>query len=211
MKAFKIFFIILLILDITVCFSQNNDMDKEVNRIKQLGNDSIIQLAKDLITKNIELIDCNIKVTANKTSVFVSFYVPIKYLPWNTVVYDKVGVEIIEKLVVYNKIANPIEFGCGQEVIPFYEITDEAKETIPFIVKAINNCIELDSLDIKDFDGDLIISEMEFHYEISIISEFQEAWFNIEKVTGEISELEHAHLEPAPQEENSTDRFEEIK
>ena len=211
MKAFKILFIVLLILDFTVCFSQNNVVDKEVKRLKQLGKDSIIQLAKELINKDIGMADCNIKITANKTSIFVSFYVPIKYLPWNTVVYDKVGVDVVEKLVVYNKIANPIEFGLRQEIIPFYEVTDEAKETIPFIVKAINNCIELDSLDIKDFDGDLIISEKEFYYEISIISEFQEAWFNIEKVTGKISELEHAHPEPPSQEENDTDRFEEIK
>lgn len=40
------------------------------------------------------------------------------------------------------------------------------------------------------------ILEKEDHYNISVVSETQESWYKIKKVTGEMFDEGHAHLEP---------------
>jgi len=71
-----------------------------VDKIKQLGRDAIIELAQQELTKkniNIDPNDYRIRVIANSTTIFVSFHIPIKYLPLNSIFYGDIGVNIIEK------------------------------------------------------------------------------------------------------------------
>lgn len=60
-------------------------MNKEVEKIKKSGRDSIIKLAIKQLNEDIDVSDIMIQVKANKTSVIVSFHSPIVYVPLNTV------------------------------------------------------------------------------------------------------------------------------
>lgn len=204
MKIFKILIIFNLILNYTTCYSQDTKMDKDIEEIILLGKDSIIQLALKKIERAGLSIDeevsienfTQIKVLTDGKEVWVSFSNPIKYLPKKTVFYFDVGIGILEGIISRNPVSNPVDY--NEKTISFYKETKETKMNIQFVFEAINKSGKIGLIDIENFEDDMIIREYENYYDISIVSEFQESSYKIEKISAKIYDSEHAHLVPPP-------------
>jgi len=186
-----------------------NEMKSDIEKIKQLGKDSIVQIALQLIKQKIDVNNFKVKVMSNSTSVFVSFYKPIKYVPLKSIFYYEVGVNITEKMIFKSPVSNPRD-NKSKKNIPFYTPTEKAKKNIEFVVNILNENNELGLIDIQTFEDNMIIREKRKYYDINVVSKYQESNYKIEKVSGKIYDAEHTHLEPPPEEENE-DLFEEIK
>lgn len=89
MNIFKYLLLIHLFLNFTYCYAQNIEMEKTIEELKLLRRDSIIKL----IDKDIDIELCNyaIKIIANNKRVFVSFLIPVKYIPQNSEYYYDIG------------------------------------------------------------------------------------------------------------------------
>ncbi len=204
MKTFKILILFNLILNYTTCYSQDTEMDKDVEKIILLGKDSIIKLALKKIEKaglpsnggvSIENFS-QIKVLTDGKEVWVSFSNLIKYLPQKTIFYSDVGIGLLKGIISRNRVSNPVDY--SEKIISFYKETKEAKMNIQFVLEAINKSGEIGAIDITNFEDNMIIREYDNYYGISIVSESQESSYKIEKVSGEIYDSEHAHLVPPP-------------
>ncbi|WP_103069506.1 hypothetical protein [Aquimarina sediminis] len=211
MKALKTSTLVLFLLNQILCFSQEVKMTKEVEETIQLGKDSIVRLALKLIDDRADVKNFSkTKVMTNGEQVLVSFINPIKYLPKKTTLYFDVVINLLEKTASYNSISNPIN-GSDQKNIPFYKQTEEIKKNIDFVIESMNVSHEVDPITIVNSENDMIIRENKNYYDITVISEFQESSYKIEKISGKIYDAQHAHLEPPPTEKNTKNMFIEIK
>lgn len=210
MKCIAIFSLFLVLLHHTTCFSQDITMNKEVSEIIAPGKDAIVQSALQLVGKGASTENFSrIRVTTNGKEVFVLFNNPIKYLPLKTVFYFGAMVHLKEKITSYHSISNPAESNSKKE-IPFYKQTKDTERNIQFVIESINKSTKVGSVNVENFEDDMIIREHENYYTISVVSEFQESWYTIEKVSGKIYDIGHAHLEPSPFENDNKDIFIEI-
>lgn len=208
MKCFTIFSLVLL--HHTTCFSQNIIMNKEVSEIIASGKDTIVLSALQLVGKEAGTENFSkIRVTTNGKEVFVSFNNPIKYLPQKTVFYFDATVLLIEKVTSRHPVSNPVAFDHKKEIL-FFKHTEDTKKNTQFIIESIHKSSEVGIINIEDFENDMIIREHESYYAVSVISQFQESSYKIEKVSGRIYDIEHAHPEPSPLENDNTDIFIEI-
>lgn len=220
MKLFNRILPIVFILNFATCFSQNDFMNTDINKIKKLNRDSIIQLGFSMVQKtagsNITLKSFDkITVFANKKSVIVSFFNPIKYVPSNSVYYYDISVDIIQKTSSYGPVSNPREYGSGKQNISFFVPTAESEKKILFVINAVNKNESAIAGNKKSFlekmDGSMIIRDYPDYYEIERVSEYNESWYKINKISGKIVDEGHAELIPPPKDENNKDEFIEIK
>ncbi len=210
MKCFTIFSLVLVLLHHTTCFSQDITMNKEVTEIIASGKNTIVQSALQLVGKGAGTENFSkIRVTTDGKEVFISFSNPIKYLPQKTVFYFDATVLLIEKVTSRHPVSNPTAFDHKKEIL-FYKHTEDTKKNTQFIIESINKSSEVGSINVEDFEDDMIIREHENHYAVSVVSRFQESSYKIEKVSGKIYDIGHAHLEPSPLENDNKDIFIEI-
>ncbi|WP_143470476.1 hypothetical protein [Labilibaculum filiforme] len=182
-------------------------MSKEVEEIIQLGKDSIVQMAIDLLGEKMRAENfAEIKVLTNGKEVFVSFLNPIKYLPINSVFYCDAGVGLLGQSGSIESLANPEGYSIN-EPFPFYQPNEDTKRNIQFVLEAIDN---MEASDVDNFEDEMIIRENEEYYDISVVSEYVESWYKIKKVTGEMYDVGHAHLEPMSVEANDDEIYKEI-
>ena len=197
-------------LNYTSFYSQDIKMNKEVEEIIQLGKDSIVQLAIELLDDRAGIENfTKIKVLTNGSEVYVSFRNPIKFVPIQTVFYFDVGVRILERTASYSSVSN----GLSENeimIIPFYKETKASRRNIQFVIEAVHKSAEIGSIDMTNFEGNIIILEFENYYGISVVSEFQESSYKIEKISGKIFGAEHAQLVPPPFGSENKDMFKEI-
>ncbi|MDO6491712.1 MULTISPECIES: hypothetical protein [unclassified Cellulophaga] len=182
-------------------------MTKEVKQLIELGRDSIIKLALPLVDKNVSLENFSkTSVQSNGTEVYVAFSNPVMYLPLNTVFYDHVGVNLTTGSGYKSTVANPAGYNT-QEKTPYYLQTESIKKNIAFICNAIDS---FNYADIANFNGSMRILEKKDHYNISVVSETQESWYKVKKVTGKMFDEGHAHLELPPITEDNQNTFKEV-
>ncbi len=173
-------------------------MNEEVEKLVQLGRDSLIQRAVTLMNQDINPKDfATIKVTTDGEDVHVAFLNPIKYLPINSVFYFDAIYSLIYHTGGYNSVANPPDYKIEGE-IPFFKETKEIKKNMDFVIDAINRSYEVGSFDRETFDDRMIIREYKKYYDITVVSEYQESMYKIDKRTGEIYDAMHDHLIPPP-------------
>ena len=194
MKIVNLFLFFYFILNFTTSFSQNINMTKEVDEIIVQGKDSIVQLALNLVDEHVDVqYFSKVKVMTDGSKVYVSLRNLIKYLPMNTCFYFDLSVELIEKTISYGLVVNGKEEGSSTT---FYRKTPESTKRIQFVIDAINKSDEISSINIEAFDDDMIIREFEKYYVINVFSDYQESSYKIDKLSGEIYDVEHAHFEP---------------
>ncbi len=176
----------------------------------------MIQMGIRIIQEHIDAkIDINafdrIMVKANTTRIMVEFSNPVKFIPFNSSHFYDVEVDIIGGGISYSIFSNPSDLESGSLTDPFYFMTKEAEQHIQFVIDALNG--ENVQEDRKTFgqymDGYLIIRDKEGHYQIERTSDYQESWYKIDKMSGEIYDAGHCHLEPYPDDEE--DKYVEIK
>jgi hypothetical protein len=206
---FIMVFIIQFVFHYTNGYTQDCTMKSKVEKITRIGKDSIVKLALDLITEDVQLdYFTKVKVMTDDKEIYVFFSNPIKYLPVFSEYYFDVNVNIIDKSVIYFPVSNPPELDSDVSV-SFVQHTEEEESHINFVIDAMNKSNEVGFLDKNTFDDDMVIREKDNYYEVTIVSEYQESWCKIEKTSGRIFDIGHAHLVPPPAEKKSG--FEEIK
>lgn len=208
MNVVKAFLFIGLLAKCSYCYPQGTTMT-EVEQIKELGRDSIIQMAVKLLDREVDINNLMVRIYAGKTDINVRLITPIRYVPLNSRACYEAGVMIRQQLVSYNVFANPENYDAGNEVVAFYTPTEEDRKNLQFIVEAIKKNKGLDINIIND--ESITIFENRDHYQVSLISTHQESYYKVRKVSGEIYDEEHATLVPPPQEEGGEyEKFEEI-
>ncbi len=200
MKNLKAISILLLLLVSTVSCAQNQKMKTEVDKIKELGKDSIIQLAMDITSFRFEKSNFEkITITANHEDVYVSFNNPVKYIPLYMDYLTDLHVSIVNKTINYNIIANPIDGVSTASAQPRFYIPN--KKAIQFVFDAINKSKEIGnaSSDSEGFEElNMTIKEKETYYDVSDASGTQESNYKVKKETGEIYDVVHYSLEIDP-------------
>lgn len=208
-KLIKVFVLFLMIINSASIYSQELAMNKEVQEVIQLGKDSIVQLALELLDEKASVQNfAKIKVMTDGNDVYVSFRNPIKYLPLESVFYFDALVHVIEKTTSKSPVFNRIK--ANEEPITFYKPTEDTGVNIRFVTEAINKSDVVGSFDAASFEDDMIIYENENYYMVSVVSEYQESSYKVEKITGKIYDAEHAHLAPPPMESEGKVMFKEI-
>lgn len=209
MKILLVVFVGSYMLISAISYSQNGSitMNQGVKDIVKLGSDSIVQLALTKIDRNASLENfAKTSIQTNGEEVLVVFSNPIIYLPLNSVYYSTVGVNLSTDSKFSSKVANPVDYK-NNENTPYYTETSESKQNLEFVINAIEN---MDTSDMVNYQGSNLIREKEEYYEVSVVSESQESWYKIKKLTGEVYDEGHAHLEPVPYSDNKEDAFKEI-
>ena len=199
MQMLKIFIFFSLSLNGLLCCSQNiTTMDKEVEEIVQLGKDSIVQLALKSMDRKVGIQNFSkIDVTTDGKNVFVSLRNPIKYLPIETGFYFDVEISVLEKTASYCPVVNWI-VDSEKDSIPFYSETKEINQNIQFVIESMNRSTAVGSIDASNFEDDMTIREHDNYYDVIVVSALQESSFKVEKTSGKIIDVEHAHLTPSP-------------
>ncbi len=193
-------------------------MNPDIEKIKQLGRDHMIRMGLDRVKEHMDAnIDINafdrITVMANTTNIRVEFSNPIKFAPSNSSHFYDITVDIIDEGISYDIFSNPADFESELMDYPFFVMTVEADKHIQFVINALNGeGIKEDRKTFgQDMEGYLLIRDHAGYYQIERNSKYQESWYKIDKVSGEIYDAGHAHLEPYPDEEEKADEFVEIK
>lgn len=204
MKTLKRILIIQLLLISLVSCAQNQKMKTEVEKIKDLGKDSIIQLAMDITSFRFEKSNFEkITISANHEDVYVSFINPVIYIPLNKEFTTGLSVSILGRTTSYNAISNPSDFHSKGERI-YYNPNDKGnRKAIQFVFDAINKSKEVgNSLDsnTKGSPEEIImtIKEKDTYYAILDASGTQESNYKIKKETGEIYDIVHYSLDIDP-------------
>lgn len=211
MRSLNILILFCVTVSFSKLYSQNIKMTAEVERIIQLGKDSIVQLALQRINNGVTIENFKkIKVYTDGNEVYGSFRNPIKYLPKETVNYFDVVVQLIENVTQSSPLANGILEYKNADIL-YYKETAQANAALQFISAAVNNSGVVGFLDLGDFEDTMIVRERENYYDVRVVSEFQESSYHVEKVTGEISNAEHAHLVSPPLKTPKNEVFVEIQ
>lgn len=162
-----------LIINCSQAFSQNQNMENQINVIKTLGKDAIIKRANRIIEKKyptlkINSSDFGITAWSNKKDVVVKFKRRIKYVRLggeNDFNYD-FSVNVVKHLVIPFDV-----FGIDRFYIP----TKEDLNKIEFVRKKIN-------LPRQGFYSE--ICEKADYYEIHVTNEVAFGSYFIDKITG---------------------------
>jgi len=197
MKKLKSISILLLLLVSTVSCAQNQKMKTEVDKIKELGKDSIIQLAMDISSFRFEKSNFeSITISANHEDVYVSFNNPVKYIPLSMDYLTDLHVSIVNKTVNYDIIANPIGSVSTASAQPRFYIPN--KKVIQFVFNAINKSKEVGDPSTDNIEFNMTIKEKDTYYDVLVVSGVQESNYKVKKETGEIYDAIHAHLSKMP-------------
>lgn len=200
---------ILFFLFHSLIFSQD-PINEDVEELKLLGRDSLIQLALSYMDKSIDITQYNIKILANESDVIVSFRIPVKYVPYNSEYFYDASVDIGNDFISYANYSNPEDYQSN--TVSFYTPTEEHQENVKFVVNAINESKNenIVPVHITELTDDLIIREKPGYYGIEYISEKYDLVYKINKETGEVYDLTVGNLEPDTN-ENEGIEYEEFE
>ncbi|MFT5848854.1 hypothetical protein, partial [Psychroserpens sp.] len=106
----------------------------------------------------------HISIQSNGNEVYVVFSNPVMYVPFNSLFYDKAGINLTTKSIFRSSVANPIALTITKNN-PYYIQTEHIKKNIEFVIEAIDF---LDITDLVNFKGEIRILEKEDHYDISV-------------------------------------------
>ncbi len=174
-------FIILILAFITnsgLLFSQNKNMSNTYKKTRELGKDSIIQMAYSIVDKKfpaIKVIPSDFEITAwaNKSTILVKFRRLIRYIPdgkeEGDFIYD-FSVDVIN-----NEISPFDSWGADT----FYVPSELDTENIEFVIKAFN-------LPVDGFINS--VYENPDKYVIDLNNEVAFGRYYIDKVTGKEAE-----------------------
>ena len=171
----------------------------EVDNIKKLGKDSIIQLTMDITSSRFEKSNFErITISANHEDVYVSFINPVKYIPLNKKIITDFTVSILGKTTSLNFVANPNGFRSkgGREY--YNPNASENKKVIQFVFDAINKSKEIRNTSPEALEGTMTIKEKNTYYKVLVVSDAQESNYKVKKETGKIYDVSHAHLSKMP-------------
>ena len=179
------------------------------DELKALGREAIIDIAEKEIQKDHsgfskELFD-HIKVLVDEGSVYVSFVMPIRYVPRDSFAYYGILYGLADPdgpMGSLDRESNPKDFYKGGDT-RFFRPTDESSEATALVLEALG--IQVEDLHWKE---SLTILEQENTYDVTFDSPTTISEHTVTKGTGEIVSHGHSHWLPMPGGDES--RFEEF-
>ena len=177
------------------------------DELKALGREAIIDIAEKEIQKDHpefskELFD-HIKVLVDEVSVYVSFVMPIRYVPRDSTAYYGVLYGLADPdgpISSWDSQANPKDLYKASGT-RFFQPTDESTEAIALVLKAL----EIQAEDVH-WRESVTIHEQETAYEVTCDSPSTVSDHTVTKGSGEIVSHGHSHWMPGEDE----GRFEEF-
>jgi hypothetical protein len=157
-----------------------------------------IERAVELLGMELDREAYEIHVSTVEGDAYVSFTMPIKYVPLDTAAYYGVTVDLTNEFVYYSSLSNPEGYYDGTGKVGFYEPTEEDRKSIDFVAEAISRDSGFDFRLEKPQD-EMVIYERDTHFTVTVTSRYQESFYKIEKETGRIYDEGHAHLVPPPE------------
>ncbi len=190
-------------------------MKDQPNKFSDLNKDSLVQIAKEIITPSIEskggdierfdFLIYQIRVFVSEQYQWVHFNLPIKFLPCNTSYYGNMSVELTSRSVSFQQVSNPKK---SKKEPVFYGTSAQEEKVISFVISALNKN-EHNTIDSLSFNNEMIIADQEHFYKVIIQSEYFYSDYKIEKGTGIMLTQEHEELVPMP--EDDEEKLIEIK
>jgi hypothetical protein len=206
-------------------FAVANDREFDVNELRELGRDALIEMAAARIIENDETGTFHkenfsrVKVQVIEESIYVSFDMPVRYVPSGSEYYYGASVELtgntpseVSPPLDRIRIRNPKNHHARSAVQ--YFIPDPALEKkILSLLRKIFPDTEIESIsEIRFSDhADLLIREKALSYEVQQWSPYSYSAFKISKITGSTSNLVHESLSVDPDWEEEQTRIEEIQ
>ncbi|HET6990804.1 MAG TPA: hypothetical protein VFJ43_05745 [Bacteroidia bacterium] len=200
----NILFLILFFCFATVAVSQT-----KVDSLVKLGREALIKLAVEkindpaFISTSYDLVT----VVANKTTVLVKFELSMNYVSMNACYYDAVTIALAGDGDWKSATGK-----CADQTTHYYKLTDADKKNIAFVFSAINKSNEIGYFpDNKLPRGTtMTITENEKFYTVDMDDVGTDTHFQVEKVSGKISDIERADFDQAANAGHKDD-FVEIK
>ncbi len=181
----------------------------EADELKALGREAIIDIAEKEIQKDHpefskELFG-HIKVLVDEVSVYVSFVMPIRYVPRDSTAYYGVLYGLADPdgpMSSWNSQSNPKDLYKESDT-RFFQPTEESSEAIALVLKAL----EIQAEDVH-WQESVTIHEQETTYSVTFNSPATVSDHTVTKGTGEIVSHGHSHWMPMPGEDEG--RLEEF-
>lgn len=123
--------------------------------------------------------------------VWVSFEMPVRYVPFGSAYYCSVGVGLGGGIMARGAVSNP----PGMSAKGYAMATPEGEAAAALVLKAIG----VSEAELPE-DTTVTIMDGPEQYGVTVASTGQESTYRIDKGTGEVLEQGHAHLEPDPEE-----------
>lgn len=179
------------------------------DELKAIGREGIVAIAEKEIQKDHpefskELFD-HIKVLVDEASVYVSFVMPIRYVPRDSTAYYGVLYGLADPngpMSSWNRESNPKDLYKGGDT-RFFQPTAESSEAIALVLEAL----EIQAEDVH-WQESVTIHEQETTYDVTFDSPTTVSDHMVTKGTGEIVSHGHSHWLPTPGEDEG--RWEEF-
>ena len=143
-----------------------------------------------------------VSISRSDGETWVRFSAPVRFVPWMSEAYYEVTAALESGLLYFSSLRSPEEYRSGCVVLSFYTPSPEDREKIGFVAGALADRWGFDFRS-ESPAGRLTVREQENEFRIELVSEFQESWYTIDKVSGRISGEGHAHLEPEPEKQET--------
>ncbi|MFP4563479.1 MAG: hypothetical protein ACLFRY_09235 [Spirochaetia bacterium] len=157
-----------------------------------------VERALELIGTELSREVYEIEVSTRRDETYVSFSMPVKYVPLDSAAYYGVTVNITTKTLYYSSLSNPEDSYEGTEALGFFEPCGTDLQDLDFAADAIYREMGFDFRIEKPRD-EMVIYERDAHFEVTVISPYQESWYKIDRRTGRLYDDGHAHLIPPPE------------
>jgi|GEM_PF-7116723 len=137
-----------------------------------------------------------IKVMASADEIFVSFENPIIYVPYGTEYYYEVLVDLTNEMVSYDSRSNPEDYS-SPDALTYYKPSEKDKKEMLFALNAVNKAEASLVAYYQSLQGTrYLILPSKTKIKVWMISDFQEVEYEVDKASGEVTELLKAQLEP---------------
>ena len=159
---------------------------------------AVIERARDLLGVELDPSLYTAQVLGGERQTCVRFFLPVQYVPLDSAAYYEVTIDTTDGTTYYSALYNPPEQSGETDALCFYEPTERDLGALDFVADALSREMGFD-FRTEDPDGTMIIYEKETHFDITVVSPFQESWYKIDRRTGRMYDEGHAHLVPPPE------------
>ncbi|MDX2173808.1 MAG: hypothetical protein SFY56_11865 [Bacteroidota bacterium] len=162
----------------------------KIDSLKKLGRDSLIKLAVQKLNEpgfDASAYD-RVTVKATTTSLEVDFDLSVRFYKSGMCYYDNVFVSLIG-----GNSGNSIQGDCKEP--KYYKLSEEQKKKVEFVFKSINKSDEVGHIPNNKINKGttMKITEKLTHYYVEVSSWSTYSHYEVDKVTGKISQAGHKH------------------
>lgn len=225
MTGYRCIIIVVVLVLWPAVFAGANDKEVDVNELRELGRHALIEMAAKRIAADDETGTFNkenfsrIKVQVIQESLYVSFDMPVRYVPSGSEYYYGASVELtgntpseVSTPLDRIRIRNPKNHHARSAVQFFIPDPDVEKKILSLLLKIFPDA-EIESFsEMRLSDPSyILIREKAFSYDVEYWALYFYSSYKISKISGNTSNLVHESLAVDPEWEEEQTRIEEIE